>query len=361
MNTEIASDVLNESGQSKWSSLVEILKHQIMANKWEAGSRLPSYGVLEKKFNVSRVTMQQAIGRLKQDGFITSLERQGLFVSEELPHLNRFGIVLTSHERDNFFLRGLLDAADMVAEKTGREFVVYRNIGSKFCTQDSVVNLKYDIQAKRLAGMLFTFSVQKECHEPFIYLENQLPKVVLNNDQLSNSFRIRFNTLSMVRKGLDYLESQGCRRIAFLCQWENPPSLGYFRDEIQKRGLISPIEWQLPIQNHSLAEQISRLLLSLPENQRPEGIFIGDDNLTEPAIKGIVASGVKVPEELKVVSHCNWISELPKTIPIKYLGFDLVWIIENFVKIIDNFHRQQPQENEIELKPLFENELIDKR
>ena len=348
-----------EQNVSKWVQLVNILQDRIIANQWPAGTRIPSYEELLKEFQVSRVTMQQAIGRLKDDGYLVSKERQGLFVSKSLPHINRIGFVLPHVEKESNFLMTLINSAMDIAGGLGKEFEVYRNIAEPYSTSESRNKLIYDINSKRLAGLIYLFSLSKECSNPSLYSDNEIPKIVFNDDKLPNSIRFSLDNLSLVTRALDHFEEQGCKRIAFLCQWDNPPTLSFFRDEVKKRGLHSPFEWQITFHNYNVssADQVTRLLMSLPKDQRPEGIFIGNDQLAMPVVKGIVASRINVPEELQIVSHCNWGEALPDIIPVTYLGFDSNLIIRNSIKVFDDFYHNKEMKEQINVPALFAKEI----
>ena len=64
------------------------------------------------------------------------------------------------------------------------------------------------------------------------------------------------------------------------------------------------------------------LLLSLPPEQRPNGLYITDDNLLNAVQAGIVESGVRVPQDLTVVCHTNFPDPPETVIPILKVGFD---------------------------------------
>ncbi len=65
--------------------LSELLEHEIVSGRWEAGLRLPSELELCVHFGVSRTTVRQALGRLEQEGLIARRKGQGTFVQESRP------------------------------------------------------------------------------------------------------------------------------------------------------------------------------------------------------------------------------------------------------------------------------------
>ena len=50
--------------------LTEVMRQRIIKGKWEAGTKVPSIDNLMNEFDVSRVTVRQAIHQLKNDGLL---------------------------------------------------------------------------------------------------------------------------------------------------------------------------------------------------------------------------------------------------------------------------------------------------
>lgn len=65
--------------------LAELLEHEIVSGRWEAGMRIPSELELCEHFGVSRTTVRQALARLEQERLITRRKGQGTFVQESQP------------------------------------------------------------------------------------------------------------------------------------------------------------------------------------------------------------------------------------------------------------------------------------
>ena len=72
------------------------------------------------------------------------------------------------------------------------------------------------------------------------------------------------------------------------------------------------------------AEHIVRLLFRLPPQDRPDGLLIGDDNLTEAVMKGLVA--VLSEKEIKnfpITTHVNFPIIDKSPLPVTGVGFNL--------------------------------------
>jgi GntR family transcriptional regulator len=65
--------------------LSELLEHEIVSGRLQAGRRLPSEVELCEHFAVSRTTVRQALGRLEQEGLVSRRKGQGTFVQESRP------------------------------------------------------------------------------------------------------------------------------------------------------------------------------------------------------------------------------------------------------------------------------------
>jgi hypothetical protein len=69
-----------------------------------------------------------------------------------------------------------------------------------------------------------------------------------------------------------------------------------------------------------------------------------------------MASGIKVPGELKIISHCNWSMPPKRLVPMELIGFDSRKIISEAIRLIEAFHSRQKTVSSVSLPPLMENE-----
>jgi DNA-binding LacI/PurR family transcriptional regulator len=100
----------------------------------------------------------------------------------------------------------------------------------------------------------------------------------------------------MVDLALDHLVGRGRRRVATLCTIGVHQELGaYLRNAMRARGIEVVERWQ-QIVPHDVPDAVrNNVLLLMAGADRPDALFIADDNLVEAASGGLVAAGVSVP------------------------------------------------------------------
>ena len=57
--------------------IYQILKKDILSNVYVKGELIPSEALLQKKYDVSRITARQAIAQLEQDGLVERARGKG--------------------------------------------------------------------------------------------------------------------------------------------------------------------------------------------------------------------------------------------------------------------------------------------
>ena len=70
--------------------LAGILREHIVSGKYHAGDRLPTEEALSRDYDVSRITIRQALGDLEKEGFIKREAGRGTFVSDRPIFSNTF-------------------------------------------------------------------------------------------------------------------------------------------------------------------------------------------------------------------------------------------------------------------------------
>ena len=340
----------------KEGMIVSTIREGVISGRLAPGSHLASYGILEQDFGASRMTLHRAIGKLKEEGFLDSLERKGVFVSAKPPHLNRIALMMAMPGRKNRFCACLEEAARELAEADGRELVVLTNFSESHCKTAEFGRLRNEIATRMFAGMMVAFEPDKSsCPEIF---NNSIPKVYFNRVRREEGIKLDLDSDSFARKVLERLKGRGATRIAILSY----PHVNFNMESavrlLDGYGLRSKPEWQIGMDNPEIAGSLTRLIFSSPSGERPDGLLLTDDHLAEHAAKGVIEAGLRVPEDLKVVSHCNWTLPPPRPFPMELLGYDSRQLMRLAVDSIDAANAGRGSSTKgIRIEPLFEEEL----
>ena len=89
----------------KQDAIVEHLRQRIVRGELAPGARLPTRAAIERRFKASPVTVQRALERLVDDGFVNVAGPAGTFVAEFPPHLHRYALVFPAKRHSPHWTR----------------------------------------------------------------------------------------------------------------------------------------------------------------------------------------------------------------------------------------------------------------
>ena len=327
-------------------------------------AKLPTRRELQVHFQTSLATIQQALDQLTSEGFIESRGSLGTFVTAEPPHMARYGIVspMAPHEQGYpRFWVALVNEAQRLHETIGKTVRVYQGVAKLEHSQE-FRNLQHDVQRHCLAGLIFVAN-------PF-YLEDTdilenpgVPCVAIGsaNQMYGNVTPLYFDATSVAKKAVDFLAKRGRKRIGLI----GPPKLDstwrvQFEKSLAENGQISSsfLTQEVSISTPNAARTLTHLLLRLPPAERPDGLVIADDNLVEHATAGIVDAGIRVPDDLDVVAHCNFPWPTPSVVAVRRLGYDAREIIAACIRCIDQQRAGHSNVAPPAIVARFEDELL---
>jgi len=342
--------------------IVEELRAQIVAGQLSPGCRLPTRLELERHYSAGATTVQSALEKLVQDGFIVSRGRQGTFVVENPPHLTRYAMVFYSsapefaHNRFNWALN---NEVRRLRHEQDVKMAEYYGVDGHEDSED-YQRLVREVRAHRIAGLIFPSDVFLLKGTPLLE-EPTVPRVAIMGTRDYAPFPVvSLDMESFFIQALDELRAQGRTKVAFL----NPAGRSAAKEWrvnvqrlLQERGMETrPYWWQCVWREEADAARESAHLL-MRCDERPDALIISDDNLLEFATAGLVASGARVPQEVSVISHCNFPYPTPSALPVQRLGFDSHRIMGECVKLVDG----QRQGNEVptvtKIEAVFEDNL----
>lgn len=332
---------------TKSARIASKLRAEIVAGRLSPGATLPTWDHLETEFSAGRPTLTRAMAELKEDGFIRATRSKGTFVHERPPHLTRFGLVFPSHPsiaysglgRWNRFWDLLSVLATVVGEQLDLEMPVYYNLGTGLGKDEAA--LAEDLQRKRLGGVIV--ASEDAARHPVI-AHSGIPRVIVGHPHEGGANHlpcVYVDRRAFVAGAMELMHEHGRRRVAvvtdrfFAFRLSQEPIIRTgtepvpwhqvsqrFAHMMAEHGFESKPYWHLMLTPSSVRNTV-RLLFNQPPAERPDGLIICDDNLTEEALAGLIEAGISVPADLHVVAHCNWPAATHPLIPTIGLGYDV--------------------------------------
>ncbi|MFC9245193.1 GntR family transcriptional regulator [Streptomyces sp. NPDC057136] len=85
----------------------DAIRREIKAGRFKPGEQLPSYKELQERFNIASMTARSALGVLRDEGLVYTVQGRGSFVADK----DQFGIDYTA---PTWYLQG--EAAGLISE-----------------------------------------------------------------------------------------------------------------------------------------------------------------------------------------------------------------------------------------------------
>ena len=337
------------------------LRQRIVEGELAPGARLPTRAQLEEQFQVSTITVQQALDSLVAAEFVRVNGRRGTFVAPNPPHLTRYALVLPlhptrAHREWTRFASALCDEASRLQRENDTQITAYTGVEAH---EDSAEfqSLLSQVRGNRLAGLIFTNIGDYE-NTPLICAPG-VGRVWVEAGayEVPGVAAVSLDKWSFWLRALDYFASRGRKRLAILQTQEN--ECKGIDQEAVARGLVLHPHWTqtVNVMSAGAARNCAHLLFHQGHNERPDALLISDDNLLESATQGLWDAGAHASQAVEVVTHCNFPNAAPSVVPVKRLGYDIRAVLKLCIEIIDCQQRGEPTEPVTHVPAQFEDEL----
>lgn len=312
----------------KAEQIVKILREEILAGKRAKGSRLPTYDALVEEFQVTRPTIARVVALLREEGLITDRGDRSLFVADRFPHHHRY-LWVTSEEpgsRDwTGFLATLLSVIEH--EETGIDGTVLPLTGVDGRANNPAYQLLCAVlEQGSAAGLLLMNSAT-------VYLlpalqEPGMPRVAIWAP-LPHAALLQLDFEGLIDRACRKLVEKG-RRIAVVSP--HADNLAATEQRLYTLGVPKERLWPLHVGPIG-SEHVTELLFDRKE--RPDALFITDDNLVEPMLAGLKRAKVQPGQDVYVLAHCNWPRPYGLNAGIEHIGFDVREVLVTAKQLID--------------------------
>lgn len=274
---------------------------------FKPGDCLPTIRELAVKMQVSTATLRAAQSLLCKEGFLEPRHGSGVYVNDRAAH--RLVAVVSElnilHHRVSGFYR------DLVSEL--RHFFQAHQVRTRLYVGEIEPGMQVqettcpefvtDVAARRFDGIV---PVAMEPHPSWMKWVQRYDVPVVGLGQ-GFAYHVRYATDAVFSVGLRILREQGCQRVAVL--WWGAPEHQHVRQMVAAAGLETRDNWlrnDLHPSSQGAGWDEFREIWSA-RAEKPDGLLVTDDVLFEGAVDGILASGIRVPEQMRIVlqSHLN--------------------------------------------------------
>lgn len=319
-----------------YRQVADLLRKEIGAGM-SAGDRLESEEKLGKRLQVSVITIREALWILAGEGLVDRQHGRGTFICEPPKPLERhIGVLIErdiSHPRLSQFFLSVTQQVRTLLEERGHRVQIYIGRLSPGEVSETLTchGFLEDLKAEKLAGVVAVYALPHDSWtEP---LEKR--KIPLVGIGIRHRNMIDTDYDSMVEDGIRHLVENGRKKIACLGWNRDRADPGGEADggepyerallrAFEKWGIEGNVKWLRndlhPSQAGAGWEEFREIWFASEE--KPDGLFIMDEYLFRDAIPAILDLGIRVPEDLMVVTQVNKGSQIVCPFPVVALEVD---------------------------------------
>ena len=302
------------------------LKKQIAAGEYSTGEALPSETILARKYNVSRMTLRKALKRLKDTGFIDSFRGAGNFIKTRIR--DNIAIIASApylYSEQGFFYLKLMETAQRLIEKDGFHSSIHLGNDTNYRDSESFLDFLGTAALDSCAGIISMATGTRSEGRTLQSLGFPAVTHSIEVPTLDNCVVLDYG--AFIDKALEVFRKNGVSRFACM-HWEFPgkhlvPGYAHYAlDQLLKSKLGPGVEL-VPIPYSSDAGDSYEIFKKFWKTPRhPRHILFTDDAFCAHACGAIKELGIKVPEELEIITHGNKGRRFDNPVPMTVIGFD---------------------------------------
>lgn len=339
-------------------AVADRLRESFVSGQWAPGTRLPTRRDLGTEFDCSTITLQMAMDTLAAEGFIRSDGRHGTFVHDQPPHLTDIAVVFPPApvETNHFWVA--LDNTIRNAAFPGFKLKCWYGV-DEHVDNAAHAALCERVEQGSLAGVLFVTSPFYFLNSPLLLRRPGIPRVAFASNWRhpeASVSAIEFKHASFAERAVARLAQNKCRRLAIITYPDDPYET--WLEICERHGVELRPYWYQGVSQSSpgTGRNLARLLFREGQKDRPDAVIVADDNLLEPIALGLVDAGIRVPQEVRVLAHCNFPWPTRSAVPVMRLGWDTRGILDLALNVL-NRTRGKPKTTKSSVDAVFEDEI----
>lgn len=342
---------------TKSKQVEQYLRKQIRSGVWSAGDRLPSEEVILNRLGVSRTTFRVAMNALVTDGLVRRVPKSGTFVSEAVgtETVSVLGDVELLSSPAGFYFRRLVEEAKQLM--TGGGYRPVMSVGHGRTREEFAqsIHLLDKPVAKQTVGVLSTI--------PMGSLEDRLEKVGIPCVSISayrpyDHHSIILDYEEMVGLGIELLKAEGHDDFTLMFHCEPGNQEKALETELRRvRSFIPDFRAErmlaVPITDfHTYEPAYSAFKDWWHGSRRTRAIFFHNDQITDIALRAILELGIKVPDDLAILTHANVGKQFHFSVPLTCVEFDPAEAVRAAWEMLEKRIKDQPvTESQVFIRP----------
>ncbi len=334
----------------KAEKIVGVLRNEILSGQRAPGEKLPTYDALIEQFAVTRPTVARILKALREEGLIQVNGKRGIFVASAFPHHRRY-LWVTSEQPGSIewtcFMATILELIER--GETGIDGDGVPLVGVDGRANNPAYQRPCDAVQHGSAAGLFLMNSATVYLLPVLQSPG-IPRVAIWAP-LPHAGLVHLDVDALLERAAARLRKKG-RRAAVISP--HAPMLDRAQKCLAKQGFPKERLWALQVTPVG-CERITELLFE--RSDRPDAVFLTDDNLVEPFLAGLKRAKRKASKDVYVLSHCNWPHPIGLGEGLEHIGFDVREILAMAKECIDEQRDGNPSPARV-ISARFLEELI---
>lgn len=344
--------------QNLSQQIIPILRDEIRSG-FRPGQQLATIQQLATRFGVGFQALREGLSVLEAEGLIERRVGRGTFVGDGMKG-RHVGVLFEgdiADPRTSYYYRRLSQQTVRRLRAAGFSTRLYTgHLSPLEPPPPKLTCLEFAdiIPRHQLNGVVTLATPERHFARWFAPLRQDHVPIVSGGGQIGREVDavVGSDIDQMVRLGVRHLLAQGRRRIALMAwrpAWERPGHesdqfLVSFQAAMAAAGAGMNPHWirhDLPPNAPGAGWEEFREIWTVA-GEKPDGLLICDDNLLMGAAMAILQLGIRVPEDLLVVTHFNKGSGLVNPFPITKLEFDPDACAQVICEMLIRLMRREP-------------------
>ena len=333
----------------KYLDIADVIEGRILDYTYnDATSPIPPELTLAEQFNVSRQTIRNALKYLEKKNLVYSIQGSGTFIVKEnvssLPPSKNIAVILNSIES---YLNPFKSAA------INHQLAKRGYIASIFSTEnrlDYEARILDNLIGSNYAGIIMepTRSILPRFDlKPFQTLQSRIPFILIDNYYMDLDIpSVAMDDFAGGKLATEHLIAHGHQKIGHIGRSDNGQGILRFKgyvEALKKHRLSYSDDRVFWYTSELFREAFDASLPMLMKRLRDcTAVFVYNDFFSEKLVPALQEHGIRIPEDLSVVSYDDHISASesdPPLTTIRYPREELGAVAaENLLKMMEDPH-----------------------